>query len=547
MADFSDLDAGGTLLFVEETLLKRRECEVHDLELALRWADLHADDPKEWPEHRQHRGMPHLVTVGGAGTPRVQDLSIAELAISRQAHHLATRWLLADALDLRHRLPLCWAALHTGRAEVWLARRIARATRDLSPSEAAYVDAALAAALTGEQPARVLDLLEAKVIEANPKAHADKISAERARRYVSVGRVDEAGLRHVIARVEHGDAVWVDAMIDRIAAILAAQDEAAGRTDRDRDRLRSDAFGWLARPAELLRLLLENQGDLGGDKGDEGDKGETPVDDAKPAGSDSEGDGDGAEDGDSKSASGSTHADSAPGSEGDDAGHGDQHSAPDLLRGINERLLELLRSADLTKTRPRAVVYVHLHAAALAGVGNGVARVEAGGGPRLFEHLAELLGNAQVKVSPVIDLNKKVALNAYETPQWLRERIHLISPRDAFPHATTISRNVDIDHPVPFQHGQLGKDAPPGQSGTHNCAPLGRFHHRAKTHLRYQVRQPGPGTHVWRTPNNLFRLVDTNGTHRLDEAIGDALIEGTSVEKGFALTVAEHANRVPVI
>lgn len=476
MANFDDLDAGGTLLFAEEALSQRRDAELHDLELMMRWADLHAEDPKCWPEERQFPGMARLVQVGGAGTPQVQDLPIAELAISRQAHQLATRWAMADALDLRHRLPLCLAALCTGQAEAWVARRVARATRDLSVREAAYVDAALAPALTGEQPARVLEILEAKVIEANPQAHADRITAERARRYVSVGRVDEAGLRHVIARVEHGDAIWVDALLDRVAEILAARDEAAGCPARDRDTLRSAAFGWLARPAELLELLLSGSD---ADRPGDGDA-DTDVTDAEAGGD-------------------------PPGPEA----------------GVSERLLALLGSRDLTRVRPKAVVYVHLHAAALQGHGPGVARVEAGGGPRLYEHLADLLGHARVQVQPVIDLAERIDLNAYETPRWLRDRIHLIRPGDAFPHSTTISRAVDIDHPEPFRHED---GAPPGQSGTHNSAPLGRFHHRAKTHLGYRVRQTGPGSYVWRTPHNLYRLVDHNGTHPVGEALGRALL-----------------------
>src|SRR3546814_3040724 len=79
--------------------------------------------------------------------------------------------------------------------EVWVARKLARATRHLSVAEAAKVDAGVATALAGEQPGRFFTILEAKIIEANPEAWAARIDADRARRYVTVGRVDETGLR----------------------------------------------------------------------------------------------------------------------------------------------------------------------------------------------------------------------------------------------------------------------------------------------------------------------------------------------------------------
>jgi hypothetical protein len=185
------------------------------------------------------------------------------------------------------------------------------------------------------------------------------------------------------------------------------------------------------------------------------------------------------------------------------------------------------------------VVYVHLHQAAL-DTGQGVARVEDGGGPRLLAHLSDLLGTADITLTPVIDLNDRVSINAYEHPQWLRERIHLISPAEPFPHSTRVSRKGDIDHPEPYRHGSGEEPAPPGQSGTHNAAPLGRYSHRVKTHLQYTVREPRPGTYVWRTPHHRYRLVDHNGTQPIDEALGRALTEGTRLEQQLTLLLHDH-------
>ena len=105
----------------------------------------------------------------------------------------------------------------------------------------------------------MIELAQAKVIEVDQAAHRARLEEQRRRRYVTLSRSDECGLRNVIARVEAGDAVWVDAMLNRVADLLAARPDLRPDTPAEvgRDELRSLAFGWLARPAELLTLLLE--------------------------------------------------------------------------------------------------------------------------------------------------------------------------------------------------------------------------------------------------------------------------------------------------
>jgi hypothetical protein len=162
-------------------------------------------------------------------------------------------------------------------------------------------------------------------------------------------------------------------------------------------------------------------------------------------------------------------------------------------------------------TTRHAVVHVHLHRAALQGTAS-VARAEEVG-PLLMEELTQLLGHARVTLAPVIDLTTSVSVNAYEHPQAVRDRTHLRAVGDVFPHARTISRKVDMDHPQPFD-----ATGPPGQTGDHNAAPLGRRHHRAKTHLSYRCEQLGLTGYLWRSPHGLERLVDATGTHELDLA-----------------------------
>ncbi|MGH3362658.1 MAG: hypothetical protein ACRDOM_09405, partial [Nocardioides sp.] len=169
------------------------------------------------------------------------------------------------------------------------------------------------------------------MIEADPALHDERVEDEKRRRYVSSSRTDEFGLRTLIARIEAGDASWVEATIERVTEIIASQ-----HAEASKDELRAIAFGYLARPAELLELLLEGA--------------------------------DGAQ-------------------EALDLDLGPDEPKPSRAVAFPADLLDALRAADLSPLAPKAVLYVHLHEAAILGV-NGVTRVE-GLGPRTMSQLQE--------------------------------------------------------------------------------------------------------------------------------------------------------------
>ena len=468
-APIGDLDATATLAAVSATLRWRRAAEVEDLRLVGHWADLHAVDPRVGIRARGERVPPwtdRLVDVGGPGTPRVLESAVAELAIAHEIHPHAASRLVADALDLRHRLPRTWSVVEELRAEVWVARKIATLTRTLAKDTVGLVDAAVADAIGSESPARVLDLTRAKVIEADPQTHTAAVEAEKRRRYAALGRTDAHGLRLLIARVTAGDAAWIEATLERVADLLTARHTVTPT----RDELRSEALGWLARPAELLTLLLES-------------------------------------------------------TQPEDAGQSRATAFP-------VDLLETLRSIDPAKLRPRAILYVHLHEAALTGPTHGptpgVARVE-GIGPCALTQLRDLLAHTHVTIKPVIDLRDQISVNAYEHPEALKEPIHLTRVGDYFPYATSTTRQADLDHPTPYQ-----STGPPGQTGTHNSGPLPRRHHRLKTHTGFRARQTGPGTYLWRTPRGDYLRVDHTGTHPVPPPLGAILIDGTHHELRLA-------------
>src|SRR4051812_27580278 len=226
--------------------------------LAGLWADAHdhVDDPLPRSEPGRRGRGPVLRCYGGEGTPAVSEFAADELGALLQTSTGAAGALMADALDLRHRLPGLWDRLRAGQVRAWQARAIAVATRSLSPAAALRVEDAVAPQLGTLPWGRVARLLAAAVIDADPDAADQRAEAEEAERFVRAGRASESGLKLLIARAAAGDVIWFVAMVDRIADILAA--------DGDRDPVgvrRSKAIGILAQPAFALHLLISHQDD----------------------------------------------------------------------------------------------------------------------------------------------------------------------------------------------------------------------------------------------------------------------------------------------
>ena len=450
--DLRDLDAAGLLAASSGAVRDRRLAEVQDLEVLAQWAALHSSDPTRGPGGAHQRRIGNVLRqVGGEGTPPVQDFCLGEVAMARGTGVTAATNALADVLDLQHRLPLTWEVCRAGRAEVYVARRVAKLSRRLPADRVWVVDQAVAAMIATEPGGKVFDVAEAKIIEADPEAHHLRVEEEKQRRFVGYSERDEHGLQMVFARIEAGDVIALQALVERLSDILEPR-----HPDLSRDEVRALAFGWVARPAEALALLLEN------------------LEGAPTA---------------------------------------DEPDEPELHRAIAfpADLLAQLTAANLALIRPRAVLYVHLHQSALRGAGGpeGVARVE-GLGPCDVDQLRDLLRRYDVVVKPVIDLEDRIRTTAYEHPESLKERVHLITGGDYWPFATSTSRRVDSDHPTTYDHDP--PDESVEQTGTHNSGPLGRTHHRWKTFAGYAARQSGLGRYVITTPHGLAFLRDHRGT-----------------------------------
>jgi hypothetical protein len=265
--DLGELDAAGFLAAAEREVSARRRQGVDRLGLLLQWADLHSQDPQAGPGAVPVcRGGDRLVAVGGEGTPMVGELCWAELAIALHAGAIAVRNQAGQALDLRHRLPLLWAAVRELRVEPWVAQKVATMTRPLTREQAGLVDAAVTEAV-GESPGRVLGIAEAKTIEADLETYRARLAEDARRTGVWVSRPragdlvedqGEPGTRRMSAKLPASDVVEGEAMVEDLAEALAihATDDPDGDVPT-RDQLRARAFALLVTDPHAAASLLD--------------------------------------------------------------------------------------------------------------------------------------------------------------------------------------------------------------------------------------------------------------------------------------------------
>jgi hypothetical protein len=182
--DIDDLDRAGLLASVADAEAAERRASLRKLELALQWCVLHPATADTGTAVWGDAGLPGLgecdETLGGDGCPLVSGFAPEPFAAALGVSTVAGMQLLADALDLAHRLPATWRRVRALEVTPWKARRLAQASHHLSHEAAAYVD---------EQVAERLDscgavLIDRTVAQAaatcDPESHAQREQAGRA-------------------------------------------------------------------------------------------------------------------------------------------------------------------------------------------------------------------------------------------------------------------------------------------------------------------------------------------------------------------------------
>ena len=399
-----------------------RECRM--LELACAWADAHyLDSGSEDYQPLVRRAC----AWGGEGTPEVSEYCAAELGALQGTGMAAARMLIADALDLRYRLPRLWGRVLTGGVRAWQARRIAEQTRPLSWEACADVDHALSDCVGMMPWPRFATILAAAILEADPTlANQQRMRAKATQDVFAVDSED--GLKTIVAKAAAGDAVWFLAAVNRIAEILAVR----GDTDPVGAR-RAKAVGIVARPAEALLLLIEHQHD-------------TPA---------------------SESAEPSVAAGPEPGSTAKPGPGAELEPDPEA---DDHRSLEVTMppGLDVRAARPKVVFQVHLSDGGLR-TGSGLVRPEHGG-PITLDEFVEFLGRTRctVNVQPVLDPTAVAPVDGYEVPQRLRAAVRVQQIADVFPFGTCISANMDLDHTERYVSMDYG--GPPAKPGAATSA-----------------------------------------------------------------------------
>ena len=143
-----DLDAEWVLALLEEKRTVAREAERGKLRLAAQWCVLRPATTDTGVATWSGDLLPGVLhedeSLGGEGTPAVSAFAPEPVAAALGVSTLTGMHLIADALDLQHRLPRIWRLVEALEVDPWKARKVAQATHTLSREAAGYVDDLLA-------------------------------------------------------------------------------------------------------------------------------------------------------------------------------------------------------------------------------------------------------------------------------------------------------------------------------------------------------------------------------------------------------------------
>ena len=430
--------------------------------------DAHTEAENAWVSRFGMPGADTMLELAGPGAPEISEFAVIELAAALGRSTDSGRMLLSDAVEARYRLPKIWQRLVDGQVQVWRVRRVTDLTRGLTAEAAAFVDAHLAHVIHTSSFATVKRLVAEAAARFDPEATEMEEVDTAATLHVTLDlttawSIGTASGVHLTGLLDRADAEELENAIRTIADQLLA----AGSTDT-LDVRRAKALGYLSRGDLTLDLPTELT-------------------------------------------------------------NNDEASSVEEAR---QRRLETTKPT--TRTR-QVVLHVHLSEAALKGapevdpdtgkLGLHLARVDNHHQTLTADTVRDWLGvpGTQVTVKPVIDLADQIAVDSYEIPDRISQRVKLKRPTCVFPHCTRTSARVDLDHIDEYVPPDRG--GPPGQTATDTLAPLCRRHHRAKTHpspvstssttIAWDYEQLTPTTWLWTSPHDIRYLVHPDGTTTL--------------------------------
>ncbi len=251
-------DAATTLAALAANRRAKNLAEALDLVLVTRYCQLNSTpDEIEVDGRAVVPGCERMIHPGGVGTPRLREFALADLSARLHRSHDATRAFVADALDLRYRLPCIWHRLTAGEIEIWRARGVARATRDLSVDAARFVDAEVVRIIDSIGPRRLERVVQAAAIAADPD-DAEQAVRERDDRQVQVLPTVRDGRKDIFIRADVADVIRFEAAVDFVADLLGVDGAVEPKEIR-----RSRAVGVIADPNAVLDLFARTRGSDG--------------------------------------------------------------------------------------------------------------------------------------------------------------------------------------------------------------------------------------------------------------------------------------------
>jgi hypothetical protein len=139
-----DLDTDRLLACLGDAETAERRAGLTKLEVAVQWCVLHPATVETGAAVWGDAGLPGFdseESLGGPGCPTIAAFAPEPFAAALGVSTFTGMQLLADALDLAHRLPRTWRRVRRLQVASWRARRLAQATHHLSREAAHYVDA----------------------------------------------------------------------------------------------------------------------------------------------------------------------------------------------------------------------------------------------------------------------------------------------------------------------------------------------------------------------------------------------------------------------
>ncbi|GAB3254924.1 hypothetical protein GCM10027425_14700 [Alteromonas gracilis] len=405
-----------------------------------------------------------LLQVASEGAPEVAEFAIIELAAHLGWSIDATSTLVAQAVELQHRLPRVWALAVAGRVQPRLAQRIADRTITIGREIVWQADRWLAADPRGLGIKQVEATLETLQLHEDPDRIVGLEESLLADRHVTLmpDKRTPSAVR-VEMLLEPDDARAFDHAVSDVAASL----KALGDED-DLQVRRAKAVGVLASPQAALDLLDHGLAPTS----------RAPVTDLY------------------------LHVGLA-----DLAKAADGTPGPVDVEGLGVVSSELIwRWLEVPGLKINVRPVLHLpeagpgsHPGPVPGRGPG-----SGSGLGADGSADGLLARAaDARTAPLDSATAHgwTPVDHHDPPPAMREVVILRDAECAFPHCHRLSRHADLDHIEPWVDPDDG--GPPGQTHPDNLAPLCRRHHRFKTHTAWTYCRELDGSFTWSSPTGL--------------------------------------------